>query len=62
MFTVTKGEKVYTVKECVKHWTVSATNGKLKVDYQIDKEICKTREDVEKYIASESAFIGGHHG
>ena len=61
MFTVAKGKNVYTVKEYMKHWTVSTTNGKLKVDYQIDKELCETREDVEKYIANESAFIGGNN-
>ncbi|MDD6301300.1 MAG: hypothetical protein PUA58_06165 [Ruminococcus sp.] len=61
MFTVTKGKTIYTVKECAKHWTVSTTNGKLNINYQIDKELCNTREEIEKYIASEAAFIGGYN-
>lgn len=61
MFTVTKGKNLYTVKEYEKKWTASTSIGKLTVDYHIDKEICATRKDVEKYIESETVFLGGNH-
>lgn len=53
---ITKGEKVYTVKECKSYWSVSTAIGKLTVIYQVPKDMCEILEDLKQYIKSENIF------
>lgn len=49
--SIGKGENIYTIKETANGWSIKTDISKLDVYYSIPKEICKTIEDVKKYIA-----------
>lgn len=53
---VTKNNKVYTVKETETKWVVSTENGKISIAYDIPKDVCKTTEDLKKYVTDNDLF------
>ena len=53
---IKKGEKTYTVCECKEHWSVSIAENVLSVQYNVDKELCKTEEELAEYIKSNDMF------
>ena len=54
--TIIKNETVYTVEERKTCWTVKKTVGKLDVDFQIDKTIAGTFDELKAYILKNDAF------
>lgn len=53
---ISKGEKQFTIKECKNHWSVERKIGKLTVDIQVPKDICKTSDELKEYIEQEETF------
>ncbi len=53
---IEKNGKKYEITECKNYWSVVWNNGGLSVDFQVEKEICTTREELEKYIQKEDMF------
>ena len=53
---IEKGENIYTVAETVNGWSIKTDISKVGVSYSIPKEICKTIDDVKKYIAENDIF------
>lgn len=41
------------VRENAKSWTVKKTMDKIKITYNISKEICEDRKSLEKYLKKE---------
>lgn len=54
--TIAKGEKSYTVRECKNHWNVTTNAGGLSVNYEVDKALCKTEEELAEYIKNNDMF------
>ncbi len=53
---IQKDEKTYLVSEARDHWTISRTEGKLRVSYKISREVCPDAEALRQYVESEAAF------
>ncbi len=53
---VEKGEHIYTITETANAWNVKTDISKLSVSYNVSKKICKTIDDVKKYIAENDIF------
>lgn len=53
---ITKNNKVYNVKETSTKWVVSTESGKISIAYDIPKDICKTAEDLQRYVANNDLF------
>ena len=53
---VEKNGKIYEVTERKEFWSVILKGDGVTVDFQIDKKLCETEEDVEKYIKREGMF------
>ena len=51
-----KGEHIYTITETANTWNIKTDISKLGVAYSVPKEICKTIDDVKKYIAENNIF------
>lgn len=47
---IEKDEKVYTVKESDKNWTVSVSLGRVDVSYVVSKKICGSADALREYI------------
>lgn len=43
--------KKHTITEYSKKWIITSKTGKMDVRYEIPKEVCKTLQDVENFIA-----------
>lgn len=53
---VKKGTKTYTVNECKNHWNVKTDVGELSVNFEVDKELCKTEAELAEYIKNNDMF------
>ena len=53
---IEKGEHIYTITETANTWNIKTDISKLGVSYTVPKEICKTIDDVKKYIAENNIF------
>ena len=53
---IKKGENIYTITETANGWNIKTDFSKVGVSYNIPKEICKTIDDVKKYIAENDIF------
>lgn len=51
--TIEENGKTYTVRECLRHWSVSYKTGILSVYAKIEKEICPTLEDLKNYLKND---------
>lgn len=49
---IIKSDTVYTVMENLKNWTVKKESGKLSVSFNVSKELCKTEQELQKYVLS----------
>lgn len=56
MNTVRKNDKIYIVKECKNHWSISTTIEQLSISYQVPKDMCATFEELKQYIENENLF------
>lgn len=54
--TITKNEKVYTVKENATSWTLSITIGRVAVSYNVTKTDCPTLDALKAFVADDNAF------
>lgn len=53
---IEKQDKSYTVNECKNHWTLKHTVNGLSVSYKIDKDLCKTEDELCEYVLSNEMF------
>lgn len=53
---IEKGEKMYSVRENKRSWSVSVDIGKLRTTYSVPKEICKDADELKSYIMQEKLF------
>lgn len=53
---IIKNENVYTITETANNWNIKTDISKVGVSYSIPKEICKTIDDIKKYISENDIF------
>lgn len=53
---IEKDEHIYTITETPNTWSIKTDFSKLDISYSVPKEICKTTEDIKKYIAENDIF------
>lgn len=53
---IEKNGKCYEVTERKNYWSIVLKSGALTVDFQVDKDICATVEDLKEYIQKEKMF------
>lgn len=53
---IEKNEKVFSVKENLKSWTVSRTIDILTISYNVSKADCPTLESLQKYVNDNEVF------
>ncbi len=53
---ISKGDRLYRVKEETKKWAVTKEEGMLTVVFEVPKELCKTEEALREYVASNDLF------
>lgn len=53
---IEKQNKSYTVNECKNHWTVKHSVSGLSVSYKIEKDLCKTKDELRNYVLSNEMF------
>ncbi len=53
---ILKNDYKYIVKESTSKWIVEKKSDKLSVVFDISKEICKTEDELKKYILSNDLF------
>lgn len=47
---IEKNGKIYTVEQFPQKWTVTNRSGKLLVAFDVSKELCRTEEQLRKYV------------
>ena len=53
---IIKNGKEYVVSESQKKWTIGAEGEKLSVTFEVSKDICKTYENLQKYVLQNNLF------
>lgn len=53
---ITKNGKEYSVTEYRDKWTVKSDSDKLSVAFDVSKNICKTSEELRKYVLKSDLF------
>lgn len=54
--TVSKGSKTYSIRECTQDWSVFNEDTAVSICYKVDKKLCKTEEELKKYIEENDMF------
>ncbi len=56
MDTIFKDEEGRLLCECKDYWSVCISGNALSVQYKVDKELCKTEEELAEYIKHNVMF------
>ena len=53
---IQKGNRIFVISEAAKKWTIKEIGGIISVEFNVDKELCQTEDDLREYVMNNDLF------